>query len=315
MARYARARWRPIPENNSQTRISPRAVVLHTAVSNSASLYGFWTSTGSAGVESHFYCTKSGDLEQYLDTTRRADCQRDGNSFSISVETWDGYPHGWNNDYDVPAWTSAQFEALAQLLAWAHRTHGIPLRKSRYWNDHGIAWHNKYIGQPGFAASARECPGDKRIAQIPGLIKRAQRIVDGIPTKDWFDMATEADLKKLLDPLRERIEGLGGRIEAMRDELDVIPTRTWRVRIPHPNPDKGNAEAGTYLAHGRVDAWSAPQAMKAARACLEGVRQLILAQQPAEPEPEVRSLITEIDEVSRQLANHEPDEALTAESA
>lgn len=204
MAYYPKAARKLLPENTTQSRINPRTVCLHTAVSNGNSLYSFWMSPGSDGVESHFYLQKSGGFEQYMDTTRRADCQRDGNSFCISVESWDGYPHGWDNGSDVPAWNTAQVDSLVDFLVWCHKTHDIPLRISRYWNDSGIAWHRKYIGSPGFASSARACPGDRRVAQIPGIIAAAKRKVQG---EEWSDVATKAEIKDAVrEVVREELE-------------------------------------------------------------------------------------------------------------
>lgn len=205
MALYPGAQLNLLPENETQSAIKPRTVCLHTAVSNGNSLFDFWMSDSSAGVESHMYLQKSGDLEQYMNTLRRADCQNDGNSFCISVESWDGARVVWDprdNEDNVPPWNTAQVVALVKFLAWCHRVHDIPLRISRYWNDSGIAWHNKYIGRPGFARSARLCPGKKRIAQIPGIITLAIQQEEDMPLTnddlDKIDARTERTVERLL---------------------------------------------------------------------------------------------------------------------
>jgi len=269
MARYPKAAWRPIPENNTQSRINPRALILHTAVSNGSSLYGFWTSSGSAGVESHFYLQKDGDFEQYLDTTRRADCQRDGNSFGVSVETWDGYGAVWTRDADLPAWTTAQCNALVDLMVWMHRTHGLPLRVSRYWNDSGVAWHNKYIGSPGFAAGPRTCPGARRIRQIPSLIERAKRVVAGGGAEE--DEMSAAEVNKIIDAIEKlgtRVDKLEGRVDervgGLGQRIEEMPAEIWAFVLAHPN-GTDRAAAETFLTHGRADAWSAPATLRALR--------------------------------------------------
>lgn len=178
MSWYPKATKRPIPEANSQPDIKPRGICLHTAVSNSKSLFGFWTSPGSDGVESHFYLQKEGTAEQYVGTETRADCQVDGNPYCISVECWDGAGVVWTRDADIPGYNSAQIAWLVEFLAWAHLEHGIPLRLMRYMGDSGIGYHRQFIGpRPSFATKPRACPGNRKVAQIPGIIALANKRV------------------------------------------------------------------------------------------------------------------------------------------
>lgn len=227
MAWYSKAVRKELPANDRQGAISPRTIAQHTAVSNGSSLFNYFDGR-SEGVESHFYLQKDGGLEQYVSTTVRADCQNDANAFAVSIETWDGYPYGWDNGSDVPAFTTAQVNALAELYAWLHRTHGIPLRISRYWNDSGVGWHRKYIGDPGWARSARACPGDRRIAQIPGIIALAQRIVDG-PDEEEPDVAISADeLSKMLDT----------KFDAAVTTVNQYTAQRTKARISQENADR-----------------------------------------------------------------------------
>lgn len=188
MAWYPRAVKRELPQNRSQSRIDPRTIALHTAVSNGSSLFNYFNGR-SSGVESHFYIRKDGTVEQYMDTTVRADCQNDANGFAVSIESWDGYGSVWTSERDLPAWNLRQVDAIVDLMAWLHRTHGIPLRVSRSWDDSGVGWHRKYIGRPGWARSPRACPGDRRIAQIPDMIAAAQRRVDTPSEEEQDPMA------------------------------------------------------------------------------------------------------------------------------
>lgn len=165
MARYPGARWRPLPENATQARITPRLVILHTAVSTADSLYPYF-SRDSVHVESTFYVQSDGGSEQYMDTNRRADCNRDANGFAISVETED---NGASDPADIPPWTKAQFAALVELVAWCCRTHGIPAVKAGSWDGQGIGYHRQFSGDPGWNRN-HACPGPARIAQMPALI-------------------------------------------------------------------------------------------------------------------------------------------------
>lgn len=165
MARYPNAIWKPLRENSTQGRIIPRAIILHTAVSNADSLFDFFQN--SSELESHFYVRKDGVVEQYLDTTVRADANLKANDFAVSIETWDGGTIRW--------WTPAQLESLTDLCDWLCRTHAIPRAEIPTWNGTGIGYHVMF-GAPGpWTPVAKSCPGSARIAQFPGLILSIQQ--------------------------------------------------------------------------------------------------------------------------------------------
>lgn len=176
MARYPNAIWRPLPRNAQQPAIKPVGVVLHTAVSNSSSLYDFFNGR-SNGVESHFYIRENGTVEQYIDTNVRADCQLDGNSWLhngerygfISIETWDGgHP-------ETNPWNQAQLDNINSLIRWASVTHNFPVVKATGAQGMGIGYHQQFTGTsfPRWNET-HSCPGSKRIAQVPGIISRLQ---------------------------------------------------------------------------------------------------------------------------------------------
>lgn len=171
MARYSKAAWKPLPENSTQPKITPKQVILHSAVSKSSSLFTFFKRR-TVVVESHFYIDRDGDVEQYMDTGRKADANRWGNSRAISVETWD------DGDPDRTPWTAAQIEALAQLIVWISRTHGIPIRLCKTWLSPGVGYHVQF-GSPGPWTPARKtCPGKARVRQVPQVISRAVEIAN-----------------------------------------------------------------------------------------------------------------------------------------
>lgn len=124
MAVYPEALWRPLSESRTQPRITPRLIILHSAVDTpgSTDLRRFFDLAG-VKIESHFWVRLDGRVEQFIDTTVRADANHRANPFAISIETEDeGQP-------DRLPWTAAQLASLSRLVAWASRAHGIPLRR------------------------------------------------------------------------------------------------------------------------------------------------------------------------------------------
>lgn len=171
MARYPQAIWKPLPEATREPLITARQVILHTAVSGASSLFGYF-SREDVSVESHFYVNQDG-VEEYVDTGRQADANRDANAWAISVESWDG------GDPDHTPWTSRQLDLLVDLVAWCCRTHGIPARQCPTWDQPGIGWHSMWGAPSHWTPSAgKTCPGKPRIAQVPEIIRRVQSALE-----------------------------------------------------------------------------------------------------------------------------------------
>lgn len=242
MARYPGATWRPLG-TQTEPRITPTCVVLHTAVSNSQSLFDFFSQEGYTGVESHFYVPASGsyDIEQYQDTGHQADAQFDGNAYAISIETWD------HADPDHVAWSDWQLDRLAAICAWTHAEHGIPMKKASVDGAvvRGIGYHAQF---EFWNYSHHSCPGSLRIAQVPEVITRAQALVEGDTSTTTSGgttrktVYTTEDVKELQRLMHCAVDGLYGpvtqeRIHAVRNtayhEYDpghVTPT-TSQVRL------------------------------------------------------------------------------------
>ncbi len=197
MSRYPKATWRAVTRYQSgslRLPITPRRLVLHTAVSNSTpSMHSYFNVDGRATP--HFYVGKGGEVEQYIETDHRATALLDGNHDAITVETWDGYGSTWNGGGDGPAWTDAQVVALADLAAWVNRKHGIPLVRlpSSRPGTTGVGWHRQgcdgnYEQPPGellggrvdggerwSTSAGKVCPTTTRIKQVGNIIARAKR--------------------------------------------------------------------------------------------------------------------------------------------
>lgn len=176
------------------------AVVNHIAVSNGASLHGYFNQPGNP--TSHFYVRRSGpqgadagmaDFEQYVDTRFRAPAQLQGNHRCISIETQGGVGSDLDN-----GWTVAQVNRLAWIAAECNRLHDIPLAlmPNSLPSSRGIGYHR--LGVDPYRVSGGElwsesfgkvCPGSARVAQIPTIITLARRYAAGGDdgTMAWTD--------------------------------------------------------------------------------------------------------------------------------
>lgn len=234
MAWYPKATKKPLPQNSTQPKITPISVVYHTAVSTGSSLYNFFNGR-SQGVESHFYVTTSGKVEQYMSTDRRADCQLDGNKYAISIETQD---NGASNPNDIIPWTPAQLSALVDLTVWLCRTHGIPARKCERYNGPGLGYHSLFTGRPGWNQH-HACPAKNRIAQFPTIVSRVSAALEhGSTPANTEEDLTPAQAKQLTDALAA-IQHVSERQEAIYNSL-LKGEQTWGARAQQAGVDASN---------------------------------------------------------------------------
>lgn len=216
MARYPGAAWKPLgPDWASQPRMRAFDIVcIHTMVGGlegTDAQFRVTNGPGFSGLESHFGTDANGRVYQWQDTDYQAEANGNGNWHIISIENADwGAPFPTWGGSDVPAFTDAQIEAIAQICAWAHLTHGIPLEliPDSKPGRRGIAPHR--WGVPGFVVAGGElwstvnrkaCPGDRRIAQLPQIIARAIQIVNG---EDDMPL-TQTDLDNIAAAVRDQV--------------------------------------------------------------------------------------------------------------
>lgn len=196
MSRYPGATWRPLTENYAQHKIKPTQLIFHSAVSKGDSLFDFFERKDVV-VESHMYVQDDGDVEQYMDTNVQADANYKANPRAIAVETWD------NGEPDYVPWNSAQLYRLAEIAAWAHLEHDIPLVRAPSPTSPGMGGHTDYpewTNVPG-----KTCPGIARKVQVNTIIAMAQVMVSGkIPTPPTpkigeliMDQATALQVRKI----------------------------------------------------------------------------------------------------------------------
>jgi hypothetical protein len=222
----------PVALRASQKRtIRPAGLVLHTAVSNSSRL------VPSGEVRWHFYVNREGKAYQFFPVNRPAAAQLDGNYWTesgvgygfISVETWDGagtsvWPDYNKNPSGGPAWTDAQVKTLAELAAWLHTEHGVPLVKATAPRGRGIGYHRQFTNTSPYKwNSSHACPGTRRINQVPGIIARAQEIAKGgsasRPSEDDELASAKDDILKAIADARK---ALGERHNTRRKEYEAL---------------------------------------------------------------------------------------------
>jgi N-acetylmuramoyl-L-alanine amidase len=144
------ANWRPVP-NHSGPMSAHHGLVLHVQVGNN-SPYGEFCDPNSQ-ASSTWWVSKSGTVEQYVDSDVMAWTQAAGNGTWNGVET-EGFPN--------EPLTDAQMGGLASIYAWGHTTYGWPLVLTDDPNGTGFGWH----GMGGVAwGNHPSCPGDIRKGQ------------------------------------------------------------------------------------------------------------------------------------------------------
>lgn len=148
----------------------------------------------------HFSTSMDGTIYQSRDTIYQSAANLDGNPRVIAIENADMPPTWVTGDgHAVPAFSAAQVESIAQICAWSHKTHGVPLTlcPDSKPGSKGIAYHRQGVdgnfktsgykyggrvtgGEKWSTSGGKVCPGDRRIDQlINEIIPRAIQIVGG----------------------------------------------------------------------------------------------------------------------------------------
>jgi hypothetical protein len=118
-------------------------------------------------VSSQFVHGLAGERAQMLDTNDTAWTQGSGNGHWCSVE---------NEGFSTNQFSSAQIESNAQLFAWLHQVHAVPLQLTDSTSGHGLGWH----GMGGAAwGNHPGCPGSTNVALRSTILNRAIQIVGG----------------------------------------------------------------------------------------------------------------------------------------
>lgn len=191
MARMPVSVWKPLPRPSGTRMARYDLVVIHTMVGSLTGTDGYFRKLTN-GVNSHFGTGGGGEIWQWVDTAVRSGANGAGNHRAITIENADMGPGfgAWNtrDGNAVPAFTPQQIEANAQICAWAHRVHGVPLvlADTSRPSARGIGFHRLGVnphrvpdGELWSSSYGKTCPAPRRIAQIPQILARAKQIVGG----------------------------------------------------------------------------------------------------------------------------------------
>lgn len=219
IASAVKARVLLLPESSTQPRIRPRLVILHSAAGH-GSLYRFFLRSSS--LESHFWISTSGVVEQYVDTEVRADANYLANNIAVSIETE-------SSVRATEPWPPAQFEAIIAVVVWLCRTHGIPGIRATAWDGTGIGWHIMW-GAPGkWTPVSKSCPGPARIRQMPAVIAEVNRRLGGAaptptpsptPVPDPEELVMDQEARLAFKALNDKIDNLRGDVWVTNDNVD-----------------------------------------------------------------------------------------------
>jgi len=163
MARCPFSNWRGTVPNESGpgTEIAHKGLVLHVEEGTEWGTDS-WFHNPNAQVSAHFGVSKTGVIDQWVDTDDKAWAEVAGNPYWVSVET---------EGFDTEAFTSPQVSALGRLFAWLRQIYpAIPLVSTDDPNGGGLGWH----GMGGAAWGGHiGCPGDLRKAARPQILQIA----------------------------------------------------------------------------------------------------------------------------------------------
>ena len=158
MAWFDCATRRAISNNVGGNLSSQRGLVLHHQAGN-GSLYSFFNNPASK-VSAHFWVSKSGLIEQYVDTAKVSWHGRDLNSNWVGVET-----EGCAAAPHAEPMTDAMFNALVRLYREGNRRHGWPNQLASSNGGRGFGYHRMAVNTA--------CPCDVRLGRRAAILSAA----------------------------------------------------------------------------------------------------------------------------------------------
>ena len=202
------ATWLPIGANFSQGGMAPiRGFIPHVQVGD-GSLHDFFDNPARQ-ASAHFWISKTGTLEQYVDTDDKAWAEAAGNPYFISCE--------FEGQVDEPM-TSQQLDMGGRLIAWVYGNVGqFPLVVNQSPDGNGITPH--FAG--GAAWGNHSCPGPLRFQQYDELILAALRYMpDAQPQEDEVDQGYLDAIVETRDNVR-KLAAASGTAEAVKSLTDA----------------------------------------------------------------------------------------------
>jgi hypothetical protein len=169
-----------------------------------------WFNDPTSGASSHWWVSRSGAVEQYVDTELEAWTQGSGNATYNSVET---------EGYNVDPLSDAQVEALGPLYAWGAALYAWPLIPAEVPGQPGFGWH----GMGGAAWGGHpDCPGELRKAQRSQILQLARGGLPG-PVPEVTDMPGPISFNIDQDQQTFYVNAAGGLVHAYQ----AGPTAGW----------------------------------------------------------------------------------------
>jgi len=215
MAWYPLAIKKVIAPGPNDPPIIAMGAILHVDSGDNKSLFEYFSSGKSDGVESHFFVRKDGAIEQYRDTAYEADANLKANSFMRGLQRF-GYVSIETQGKDAGEWNDLQLAAIKTLLKWLSETHNFPLRKCRDPQDPGVGYHTMW-GAPGpWTPKAKTCPGPDRIRQFNAVL--VPWFSEG-HSKDAIEGMTEAEVQEILAALKTHADAETARYSDLADRL------------------------------------------------------------------------------------------------
>ena len=165
MAIFDCARWMPIHANISGAMHANWGLLLHHAVAN-GSLYNYFNSP-SAQASAHFWVSRDGWIEQYVDSEQVAWHAGPANDTYCGVET-----EGCSVAPHAEPMTTQMVNALATLYAEGHRRHGWPNALANQDGQRGFGYHRMVMNTA--------CPCDERLQRRREILDKAFGLVPAV---------------------------------------------------------------------------------------------------------------------------------------
>jgi hypothetical protein len=180
-----------------------------------------WNKTARACTT---YNDEYGNMQQYAALDEQVNGTYNGNYRNRTHEAWNQS----SGDLNESEYTPSQCERFSDFLAWDHLNNGTKLQDMRnsLRDSHGCGVHRYGIrayspytemgGEVWSTSGTKLCPGTARVKQLPGILRRAQQIVDqklgtlppgrvnlnyalkrGDNQREWDEMASEEQIREI----------------------------------------------------------------------------------------------------------------------
>lgn len=153
--------WRPVP-NHGGPMSAHLGLVLHVQEGN-GSPYGEFSNPASL-ASYHWWVSKTGTIEWYVDPADESWAQIAGNSTYLSVGT---------EGFTTEPLTPPQLTGVSQIYTWAAETYGFGYELAEVPGQQGSGWHGMGCN---YNWGHCECPGTIRIGQRQAILDEAQGV-------------------------------------------------------------------------------------------------------------------------------------------